>query len=81
MPNLTATQVKRHFGQALDQAQHDPVFISRAGKPTAVLLSWDALQTVLKRSQQSAMRPDVEGLVAQSIATHHDLYRALSKLG
>ena len=35
----TATQIKNHFGQYLDEAILGPVFIEKTGRPVAVMLS------------------------------------------
>lgn len=80
MPNVTAEEARHHFDQVLDDAQRDPVFVFADGKPSAVVLSWDAFKTVIERRQQSGVRPRVEELLAQSIERHRNLFTALSKL-
>jgi PHD/YefM family antitoxin component YafN of YafNO toxin-antitoxin module len=80
MPNLTATEAKKHFGKMLDDAKRDPVFIWRDGKLSHVVVSWDAFKRVIDRNQPEGVRPIVEELLAKSIEKHHNLYVALSKL-
>jgi prevent-host-death family protein len=35
----TATEIKNHFGQYLDESILEPVFIEKTGRPVAVMLS------------------------------------------
>jgi prevent-host-death family protein len=38
--SASATEIRSHFGAFLDRSRFDPVAIQRAGRPVAVLLSW-----------------------------------------
>jgi hypothetical protein len=80
MPNLTAEEAKEHFDRMLDDAQRDPIFISKEGEIAAVVLSWDAFKRVVVQHQPPGGRPIVEQLLANSIERHRDLFVALSKL-
>ncbi len=37
---VTATELKNHTGQVLEQAQREDVIISRQGRPYAALVAW-----------------------------------------
>ena len=79
--NVTATEARRHFGRMLKDAQSDPVFISKDGRVTAVMLSFDALKRLADRSSKRGVRPEVEKLLQDSIKRHDALYKALGRLG
>jgi prevent-host-death family protein len=80
MPNVTASEAGRHFGKMLREAQRDPVFISKGGEQTAVLLSFDAFRRILAMDRSTGVRPIVEKLLQESIQRHGDVYAALAKL-
>lgn len=80
MPNITASEAKRHFGKMLDDAQRDPVFISKDGELAAVVLSWDAFKRVVDRNSPRGVRPIIEELLPKTIDRYGDVFKALSKL-
>lgn len=41
---ITASEMKQHFGKYLDAAQRAPVTIKKNGRPTAVLVSFEDYQ-------------------------------------
>lgn len=49
--NVTATEAKNRFGQVLEQAQSQPVFIEKAGRRHSVVMSVGHYETLLKASQ------------------------------
>jgi prevent-host-death family protein len=79
--NVTATEAHRHLGKVLQDAQSDPVFISKGGKITAVVLSFDALQRLVSRNVDGRGRPEVEKLLRDSIKQWGAVYKALGRLG
>ena len=46
---VTATEAKNRLGQVLEQAQHKPVFIEKAGRRHSVVLSVEQYDALLKR--------------------------------
>jgi prevent-host-death family protein len=49
--SLTATEAKNRFGQVLEQAQRQPVFIEKAGRRHSVVMSaeqYDAMVAALR---------------------------------
>ncbi len=44
---LTATEAKNRFGQVLEQAQREPVFIEKAGRRHSVVMSVAQYDTML----------------------------------
>lgn len=39
MPTITANEAKARFGTVIEQAQREPVTITRHGRPSAVMIS------------------------------------------
>ena len=54
---VTATEAKNRLGQVLEQAQHKPVFIEKAGRRHSVVLSVEQYDALLKAKRGSA-KPD-----------------------
>ena len=46
--NVTATEAKNRLGHVLEQAQHKPVFIEKAGRRHSVVLSVEQYDALLK---------------------------------
>ena len=46
--NISATDAKNRFGQVLEQAQKQPVFIEKAGRTHSVVLSSERYAALLK---------------------------------
>lgn len=81
MPNVTVDEARTNFDQTLEDAQHDPVFISKDGGLKAVVLSWDAFRGLVERSGGRVPRQKLEALLSESIDRRRAVYEALSKLG
>ena len=80
MPNITATQARRQFGKLLDDVRDDPVFVSRNGELSAVVLSWEAFKRVIDRTAVDTPRPDIDALLRTAIERHAEVFKALAKL-
>jgi prevent-host-death family protein len=37
---VTATELKNHTGQVLEQAQHEDIIVSRQGRPYVAIIAW-----------------------------------------
>ena len=81
MPNVTASRARQKFGEILEQAQRDPVFVSRHGKQIAVVLSFEAMMRLTGVGKRGPVRPEVEKLLADAIKRRASVFRALTKLG
>ena len=55
MRQYTSTDAKREFGDVLLQAQKGPVWVSRNGKPCAVILSDDAYRDLRLQALRAAL--------------------------
>lgn len=53
--NVTATEAKNRLGQVLEQAQHKPVFIEKAGRRHSVVISIEQYEALL-RAQEPASK-------------------------
>ena len=47
MVTMNATTVKNKFGQAMDQAQKEPVLVTKSGRDAVVILSKDEYENLL----------------------------------
>ena len=81
IPNVTATEARRHFGKVLTDAKSDPVFVFKDGDLEAVVLSWDAFKRVVDRNNPQGVRPFIEELLPKMIERYRSVFVALSKLG
>jgi prevent-host-death family protein len=57
---LTATEAKNRFGQVLEQAQRQPVFIEKAGRRHSVVMSaeqYDAMVAAARRDSSAGPAP------------------------
>lgn len=41
MLTMTSLNAQRHFGALIDTSQHQPVTVTRRGRPVAVMLSYE----------------------------------------
>ncbi len=46
MQMITATHLKQHLGACFERVQTDPLVVERSGRPSAVLLSYEAFQAL-----------------------------------
>ena len=53
---VTATELKNHTGQVLEQVQREDVIISRQGRPYAALVAWSDYQELLGLRNQRDLR-------------------------
>ena len=79
MRRFTVEQAEANFGALIDAAQHDPIEIVRSGKAAAVVLSPQALRTILARTSAAIPRADLDRLMRESMVRHGDVYRALAE--
>lgn len=78
MHRLTTDQALSDFDAVIEAAQSEPVEIVRDGKGVAVVLSPQALRTILSRQPQGP-RPDIEKLMQDSMRRFGGVYTALAK--
>lgn len=68
MQTITATTLKQHLGACFEQVQTEPLVVERSGRPSAVLLSYEAFQTLrplLDRLEDSYWGMEVEKVKAR----------------
>ncbi len=53
--NVTATEAKNRLGQVLEQAQHKPVFIEKAGRRHSVVISAERYEQLLRAEAGESM--------------------------
>lgn len=53
--NVSATEAKNRLGQVLEQAQHQPVFIEKAGRRHSVVLSNQRYEQLLQAEAGESM--------------------------
>lgn len=46
MQVITATALKQHLGACFERVQTEPLIVERSGRPSAVLLSYEAFQAL-----------------------------------
>ncbi|MFH1176343.1 MAG: type II toxin-antitoxin system Phd/YefM family antitoxin [Acidobacteriota bacterium] len=63
---VSATEARVHFGEMLDEVERSdgPIVISRAGRPVAVVLSFDSYQWLAERQRSATMTRALEEAVA-----------------
>lgn len=76
MSKISATDAKNKFGQMLEMAQSEPVRIQKNGRDVAVVVSPEQFAQM---SQQPAVNPLIEKLLARSIERRASLYKALAR--
>ena len=79
MPNITTEYASDNFAKVVEDAQHDPIFISKDGEIAVVMLSWDAFRRVVTRDRPKGVRPAVERALTEMIEGYGDVFRARSK--
>lgn len=60
--DVTATEAKNRFGQMLDHAQREPVFIGKSGRRHGVLLSAAQYEVLVAAAQPAPTRGKDPGL-------------------
>lgn len=78
-PLMTATDAKNRFGELLEMARKQPVFIQKNGRTVAVMVSPEEYQRMVESSTAPKVRPMVEELIEKSIERRRSLYEALAK--
>lgn len=54
---VTATELKNHAGQVIEQAQHEDVIVSRQGRPYVAIVAWKEYRQLQDwRAQQALSR-------------------------
>jgi len=79
MAKMTATEAKNRFGQLLELAQAEPVFVQKDGRDVAVMLSAEQYRQLSESAAKPKVRPAVEQLLAESIKRRKSLYETLAK--
>lgn len=79
MTRISATDAKNRFGQVLDLARKEPVFVHKNGREVAVVLSRQAFEELQARAQQPQVRPAIEELLQRSLRRRASLYEALAR--
>jgi antitoxin Phd len=78
-PTVAATDAKNRFGELLDMARMEPVFVQKNGRTVAVVVSPDEYRRLVERAGTSKVRPLVEEFLEKSIERRRSLYEALAK--
>lgn len=61
MRSVTSVEAQNHFGELLDNAQREPISITRRGRPVAFIVSQhDMAELVSARSKRSKAVADLE---------------------
>jgi len=63
--NVTATEAKNRLGQVLEQAQHTPVFIEKAGRRHSVVISAERYEQLLRAEAGESMAQRQAGFNAR----------------
>ena len=79
MAEISATEAKNKFGELLEIARKEPVWIQKNGRDVAVMLSAEEYAGLKERAEAVKVRPLVEKLLARSIDKRATLYEALAK--
>ena len=74
--HVTATEAKNRFGELLDTAATQPVFIQKNGRDVAVLISKADYDAQNKKADKKSM---VQQVHEESIHTYRDGYTELAK--
>ncbi len=53
MRTVTSVEAQNHFGELLDNAQREPVSITRRGRPVAFIVSNEAYRALVGRAAES----------------------------
>jgi prevent-host-death family protein len=53
MRTVTSVDAQNHFGELLDNAQREPITITRRGRPVAYIVSSEAYRTLAGRVSES----------------------------
>lgn len=72
---LSATEAKNHLGRVLEQAQHEPVVIEKAGRRHSVVLSADQYDALVAASGRAATP---QGGAGRFYAEHKDWVDAVN---
>ena len=76
MRTVTATEAQNKFGKLIEDAQKEPVRISRNGRDQAVLLSVEEFERL---KTAPSVRPEVKALHDRLMKKRHSVYEALAK--
>lgn len=69
MKTITSVEAQNRFGELLDNAQREPVTITRRGRPVAFLLSPEDMKDLLDiRRQREQVLADFEAFFARADA-------------
>jgi len=79
LAEISATEAKNKFGELLEMARKEPVWIQKNGRDVAVMLSAEEYAGLKERAEAVKARPLVEKLLARSIDKRATLYEALAK--
>jgi len=53
MRTIASVEAQNHFGELLDNAQREPITITRRGRPVAYIISSEAYHTLTERVSES----------------------------
>ncbi len=63
MTTIAATDAKNKFGELLEVIHHEPVKISKKGRPIAIVLSIAAYQEMQAKIESSRKKTDFSGIL------------------
>ena len=76
MRTVTATEAQNQFGKLIDDAQREPVRISRNGRDQVVILSVAEFERLTK---SPTMRPEIRAIHERLMKDRHEVYKALAE--
>jgi len=76
MKHISATDVKKRFGEVLEEAMLEPIVIRKNGREVAVLISKAEFD---RRDRKLANKSVIQQFHEESIEKYADVYRALAK--
>lgn len=79
MSKISATDAKNRFGQVLEMARTEPVYVQKNGRDVAVVISPEMLDQLERAAAAGRVRPKVEELLQRSLRRRRSLYEALAK--
>jgi prevent-host-death family protein len=67
MTRATSIQFRSHLGQYQDQAEKEPVEITRRGRPSLVLMSADHYQWLMAAARRTHLTAEAADVVAEAV--------------
>jgi prevent-host-death family protein len=79
MAVMTATEAKNRFGQLLEMAQAEPVYVQKDGRDVGVVVSPEHYRQLIEQAAKPKINPELQRIHAASVKRWGKVYDALSK--